>query len=83
MYMKLQTVKTVLQVLYALCLVLIAAGFVGIRFNLSTVFFAAAAVVMVILTIFRVKFWRCPKCGHMLDKGNATRCGFCKWELRL
>ena len=81
--MKLQTVKTAMNVMYALCLALIAAAILGAKSGLAYVFIGAAAVVAVTLTLFRLKFWRCPKCGHMLSKGSGTRCDFCKWEMRL
>ena len=81
--MKLQTVKTVMNLLYALCLALIAGAFLCIKSNLAYVFIGGSAVVATIQTIFRLKFWRCPKCGHTLSKGASARCDFCKWELRL
>ena len=79
--MDLRTCKTVTRILYVACIALLMAA---VAYKAGTVFYCllgAAMAVAVVLIVFRLKFWRCPKCGAVLPKSGAVRCQQCGWAL--
>lgn len=74
--MKLKAYRMLMSVMYILMILLAVAGAWMGRYILLGV----AAALLVIHTVFRYKFWRCPKCGALLAKGGAIHCNECHWE---
>lgn len=78
--MDLKTCRKTTNILYLLCLALfICALMVGNR-SIQMGILGGAMAMALMITILRVKFWRCPKCKHMLPKGRKIRCEECGWE---
>lgn len=80
--MNLKTCKTVTRMLYVVCIVLVLCAFTaGVGTTLYYGSLGAAIAAALTLGIFRVKFWRCPRCKAMLPNSGPIRCANCKWTL--
>ena len=81
--MDLKTCRKVSGILYVICLFFAIGSFVVPNEWVQMGLLGAALAVVLIVTLLRAKFWRCPKCGHILPKGRRIRCDYCKWEMDL
>ena len=67
---------------YGLCLVFILAAALSYENRTTQMAILGIALALAIaIAVLRIKFMRCPKCGHGLPKGRKIRCDFCGWEL--
>ncbi len=77
--MDLKKCKMLLNAAYVLGLGLVVAAFLAPEGQPFWLTLGAAAAVLLAQTVFRYKFWRCPKCGAMLGKGSTPSCPNCHW----
>lgn len=79
--MDLKTCRFWTRILYVICiaLILIALTIEGQMLRMGLL--GAALALVIILTVLRDKFWRCPQCGGMLPKSGRVRCEACGWEM--
>lgn len=79
--MDLKTCRLITRVLYAACFILILLSLTQEREPIRMGILGVALALAVMITVFRYKFWRCPKCGKMLPKSGKIRCESCGWEI--
>lgn len=75
--------RNILNLLYIIMLGLLAAALLLPRGGYTWPLFGAALGAMVIQTLFRFKFWRCPNCKTMLKKSSTPQCPACGWKQEL
>lgn len=80
--MDLKTCRMATRLLYVACVALILIALTMEDQKLRMGLLGAALALVIILTMVRDKFWRCPQCGKMLPKSGRARCENCGWELR-
>ena len=79
--MDLKTCRLITRVLYAACFILILLSLTQERDPIRMGTLGVALALAIMITVFRYKFWRCPKCGKMLPKSGKIRCESCGWEI--
>ena len=70
--MDLKTCRLITRVLYAACFILILLSLTQEREPIRMGILGVALALAIMITVFRYKFWRCPKCGKMLPKSGKT-----------
>lgn len=79
--MNLKVCRRLINLLYLFALVLAVASFFLADRILQMGVLGVALAACLMVALLRLKFWRCPQCGHALSKGGRIRCTNCDWEL--
>ena len=79
--MDLKTCRTIIRVIYVVCIILILGALLLGGGTLFYILMGAAMALALFVGVFRMKFWRCPKCGAMLPDSGSIRCQQCHWSL--
>lgn len=81
--MDLRTCQKIMRLMYALSLAIVFFAVFTTEQTMRYVLLGCALAMGIIYSLFRFHFWRCPKCGAVLDRGNCIHCSECNWELGL